>query len=266
MTDPAIDRSISTFQPTAVFCDSVSEVDGIIEAIGTLDGKNKIVAAFYDGPGWTRFKPWETMFLLLQGGSRRARQQILNWLPDLDRARVLEVGIGDGANLPLLPSGWDIHGIDIARSRLVDCLQQHAFMGHRLAWAQAESLPYDNAVFDATYSIGGFNYFGDPEKALREMRRVTKPGGTIIVADEVPWLPRCGIGNLLGVPKIDEYWMRALGLDRDFAAFVVRQRLDVGQLFRRVCPESRLHAIWHGLGYCMVDLVQNETDPEGVSR
>lgn len=266
MTDPALDRSTSRFQPTSLFCEPVSEVDGIIEAIGTLEGGNKIAAAFYDGPGWTRFKPWENLFLLLQGGSRRARHQILNWLPDLDRARVLEVGIGDGANLPLIPSGWEIHGVDIARSRLVGCLRQHAFMAHRLAWSQAESLPYDDAMFDATYSIGGFNYFGDPEKALREMRRVTKPGGTIIVADEVPWLPRCGIGHLLGISKLDEYWLRALGLDRDFAALVVGQRLDVGQLFRRVFPESTLHAIWHGLGYCMVDQVQNRLGPEGESR
>ncbi len=33
--------------------------DGILEAIGPLTGRNRIAAAFYDGPGWRRFQPWE---------------------------------------------------------------------------------------------------------------------------------------------------------------------------------------------------------------
>ena len=72
--------------------------DGILEAIGPLSGRNRIVAAFYDGPGWRRFQHWERGFLLLQGGARRARMQILRHVLAVDRpdATGLEVGIGDG--------------------------------------------------------------------------------------------------------------------------------------------------------------------------
>ena len=33
--------------------------DGITQAIGPLRGRNRIVADFYDGPGWVRFRKWE---------------------------------------------------------------------------------------------------------------------------------------------------------------------------------------------------------------
>ena len=31
-------------------------------------------------------------------------------------------------------------------------------MAGRLAWAEAEDLPFDDATFDASWSVGGFNY------------------------------------------------------------------------------------------------------------
>ena len=79
--------------------------DGITEAIGPLAGRNEIVADFYDGPGWVRFRPWEQAFLILQGGVRRARMEILRHVLGVDTAtaRVLEVGIGSGENLTFLP-------------------------------------------------------------------------------------------------------------------------------------------------------------------
>src|SRR4051794_3132812 len=95
---------------------SYPEVGGIVRAIGPLSGTNRIAAAFYDGPGWSRFRPWERLFLMFQGpGQARARRQVLRHLPRLESARVLEVGIGDGENIPLLPAGWIVHGVDIAR-------------------------------------------------------------------------------------------------------------------------------------------------------
>src|SRR5262245_40087879 len=92
--------------------------DGIIAAIGPLTGTNKIAAAFYDGPGWPRFRPWERLFLWFQGGSKRARRPILKYLPQSASARVLEVGIGEGENLRWLPANWEVYGVDIARRPL----------------------------------------------------------------------------------------------------------------------------------------------------
>src|SRR4051794_17103400 len=53
-------------------------VDGIVFAIGPLTGLNRIAAGFYEGRTWSRFKPWEQLFLWCQGpGTARARRQVL---------------------------------------------------------------------------------------------------------------------------------------------------------------------------------------------
>jgi SAM-dependent methyltransferase len=251
MTETAFDES-TTRDDVSPFRAAYCERDGIVDAIGPLSGRNKVAAAFYDGPGWRRFRPWELAFLALQGGQKRARMPILRHLSDLRCARILEVGIGDGDNLPWLPQAWEVHGVDIARTRLEACLQRFPLMAGRLAWAEGEALPYRDESFDACLSVGGFNYYGDHSAALLEMRRVTRPGGTIVVADEATWLHRCGIGHILGVPKVDAAWFRLLGLDRDFAAMVIEQRLDIDELISTTWPRAERTSIWRGLGYCIV--------------
>jgi len=230
--------------------------DGILEAIGLLSGRNRIAASFYDGPGWIKFRPWEQGFLIMLGGVRKARMEILGHVLERvngPRALALEVGIGNGENLACLPAGWTVQGVDIARTQLEACIRRHPTMTGRLAWAEAESLPFADATFDACWSVGGFNYYRDHEATLREMRRVTKPGGPVLVADEVPGLHRAGLGQLLGVPSFDGWWLRRLGLDREFVSMVLEFDVDVKSLAERVWPQAVRHRIWHGLGYCFVD-------------
>jgi ubiquinone/menaquinone biosynthesis C-methylase UbiE len=229
--------------------------DGIFDAIGPLSGRNRIVAAFYDGPGWVKFRPWEQGFLMVQGGVRRARMEILRHLIARTRSPAigLEVGIGSGENLRFLPEDWTVFGVDIARTQLEACLRRHPNQSGRLVWAEAESLPFDDATFDCSWTVGGFNYFNDHESALRELRRVTKPGGVVVVADENPRLHRTGLGHLIGVPSLDAWWLERLGLDREFVKMVLEFDLDLAQVTSKMWPRSARHRIWHGLGYCLVD-------------
>lgn len=226
--------------------------DGVLSAIGPLTGRNRIAAAFYDGRAWQRFRPWERAFLGLQGGQARARNQILRHLPNVSGVRVLEVGIGDGENVPLLPKDWTLYGVDVARTQLVACLARFPDLAGRLAWAEAEALPFLDATFDAVFCIGGFNFFRDHAVALSEMRRVARPGAPVIIADERPDLGRFGIGHLLGLPALDLWWIQFLGLDRAFAAMALDCRFDPGQLIAHSWPGARLTPIWTRLGYCMI--------------
>ncbi len=232
-----------------------STVDGILEAIGPLEGRNRTVAAFYDGPGWGKFRKWERLFLALQGGARRARMSILRHVLALKRPapRVLEVGIGDGENLRFLPESWHVYGIDVARTQLVACARRFPSMAGRLAWAEAEHLPFPDATFDACYSIGGFTYYNDHAAALDQMRRVTRAGGPVVVADENPGMHRAGLGHLIGLPAIDKLWLRQLGLDPDFIDMVLSFDLDLPAVTGRAWPEAARLSIWSGLGYCLVD-------------
>jgi len=220
--------------------------------IDSLRGRDAISAAFYDGPGWVRFRPWERGFLRMVGGEIRARMEILNHLPRADRALVLEVGIGDGENVDLLPEGWRLFGVDLARTQLEVCRRRFPFMTDRLFHAQAAKLPFDDETFDAVFSIGGFNYYDDHAQSLQEMRRVTKRGGTIVAADEAPNLHHYTIGHWIGRPELTAWCLRRVGLDRDFAKMVVETEFDVAKFAREEWPGHARHRIWKRLGYCLV--------------
>jgi len=107
--------------------------------------------------------------------------------------RVLEVGVGSGANLPLLraglPRGLDVElwGVDLSEGMLKHCrrrLRSGGYSGVRLMMADAHALPFPDAAFDRVFHVGGIGGYRDPAKALAEMARVAKPGTPLVVVDE----------------------------------------------------------------------------------
>lgn len=230
-------------------------VDGVTHAIRPLRGNNRIAAEFYDGPHWERFRPLERRFLDLHGGQQAARRQILRFLPrrSAEPLQVLEVGVGDGENLALLPPSWRVAAVDVSRVQLAACRDRFAAQPPALFWAEAEQLPFAAGQFDAVFSVGGFNYFRDHAQALAEMRRVARPGAPLVVADEVPGLRRLLLGHLIGLPRLDVLSLRAAGLSREFARMAADCYLDIDRLRARHLPHAARVPIWHRLGYCLVD-------------
>ena len=150
--------------------------DGILVIKEQTDDNNRVAQEFYDSPLWPKFRFWEKFTWFCNGGERRARNQVLRHLPQQPGLRLLDVAVGDGVYLPWMPVDWQIMGIDIAWSQLQACRARAAGPSVRLVQGEAESLPFRDAQFDAVLSIGAFNYFNDPEGALREMIRVARPG------------------------------------------------------------------------------------------
>jgi SAM-dependent methyltransferase len=225
--------------------------DGLLVARGELRGKNRIAAHFYESDRWQRFRFWEQLFLRCFGGLPGARMQILRHLQPLSGGDLLEVGIGDGENVALLPAAWRVSGVDIARRPLAACRDRHAGRRPFLALAEGERLPFADRSFDAVLCVGGFNYFSDPLGALREMARVARPGGRVVVADELPDLFRWGWGHLLGWPALDRWLMERFWLGPEFTSMVLASDLDVAAVARAALGRHRVHAIWRGLGYCI---------------
>ncbi|MGH7172152.1 MAG: class I SAM-dependent methyltransferase, partial [Gemmataceae bacterium] len=226
--------------------------DGLLIAQGELTGKNRIAAAFYNSERWPRFRPWEQLFLKTLGGLPGARMQILRHLRHLHDGALLEVGIGDGENVALLPRSLDIAGIDIAERPLTACRDRYPERGLFLVLAEGEHIPFADSSFDAVLSVGGFNFYSDPQRALQEMARVTRPGGRVVVADELPDLFEWGWGHLLGFPRLDDWLMRRLWLGPEFTDMVIGTRLDVPAVARAALRQPEVHRIWRGLGYCIV--------------
>ena len=104
---------------------------------------------------------------------------------DLSRQHsVLEVGIGTGLNLPLYPATCRLTGIDLSQEMLdkaVERVQTLAMPNVALKVMDATSMDFGDDEFDraiATYTISAVP---DPVAVLREMRRVVKPGGVIVI-------------------------------------------------------------------------------------
>lgn len=97
---------------------------------------------------------------------------------------VLEVGIGTGLNLPLYPAHCRLTGIDLSQEMLdkaVERAQTLAMPDVTLKVMDATSMDFGDNEFDralATYTISAVP---DPVAVLREMRRVVKPDGIIVI-------------------------------------------------------------------------------------
>jgi ubiquinone/menaquinone biosynthesis C-methylase UbiE/uncharacterized protein YbaR (Trm112 family) len=214
---------------------------------------NAVAQRFYDSPLWPKFRFWEWFTFFCNGGERRSRERVLRHLPKCPGLKLLDVAIGDGVYLDWLPEDWSIVGVDVSWTQLKGCLNRPRRLPRDLKLAQcsAEALPFHNAQFDAVLSIGAFNYFNDPQLALREMVRVGRPGATIIVSDEVPNLTDRLIGRKIGWPGLDRWFVsRVMNLGTEFTDMVERYRdLDVPAIARRVLPDCRYELIWRGVGY-----------------
>jgi ubiquinone/menaquinone biosynthesis C-methylase UbiE/uncharacterized protein YbaR (Trm112 family) len=176
--------------------------EGIVHFIEPEDltGLNGRFARFYDRFTRVYFLFNNVVFFFLGGVRRSRKEEIIDRL-ELISGRVLEVSIGPGVNLPYLyetPAKIDVYGLDISLGQLHHCqdfcrkrgLEAELFLG------TAEALPFRDDAFEATFHIGGINFFADKQAAIDEMIRVARPGTKIVIADEnekaakgYDWLP-----------------------------------------------------------------------------
>jgi len=118
-----------------------------------------------------------------------AHRYIVTHVPKTDR--ILDLGCGAGVlTEALVASGYRVTAADLshdmlelARKRLAGYLAS----SYRLVQANCLDLPFDNAEFDVVVSMGMFGYFDEVYKALREVRRVLRPGGTFIMSVRNPY-------------------------------------------------------------------------------
>ena len=106
---------------------------------------------------------------------------------------VLETSIGTGKQVEnLLKAGkrGRFFGLDISRGMLKKCRRnaQQWDCQVELVQGNAETLPFQDEIFDMVFHIGGINFFNDKEKAIHEMIRVARPGARLYVGDETEQL------------------------------------------------------------------------------
>jgi len=98
--------------------------------------------------------------------------------------RVLEVGVGTGINTSLYPSNCHVTGIDLSTSMLDKArlrVEREGIRNVRLMEMDAGALTFADDSFDIVYAPYLVSVVPDPVKVVREMHRVCRPGGKIIV-------------------------------------------------------------------------------------
>jgi phosphatidylethanolamine/phosphatidyl-N-methylethanolamine N-methyltransferase len=98
--------------------------------------------------------------------------------------RLLEVGVGTGINLSLYPVDCSVVGIDLSSSMLEKArtrIWRKGLRNVRLKEMDAAHMTFADDSFDIVYAPYLISVVPDPVGVAREMRRVCKPGGRIIV-------------------------------------------------------------------------------------
>jgi ubiquinone/menaquinone biosynthesis C-methylase UbiE len=105
--------------------------------------------------------------------------------------RALDLGCGDGTTaVPLAQKGAQVVGIDIARNLVAAGNQRAAEAGlDRLTFQQGDACDLHEVAdhsFDLTLSVFGAMFAPRPFDVAREMVRVTRPGGRIVMGNWIP--------------------------------------------------------------------------------
>jgi phosphatidylethanolamine/phosphatidyl-N-methylethanolamine N-methyltransferase len=97
---------------------------------------------------------------------------------------VLEVGVGTGINLSLYPRSCTITGVDLSSKMLEKAqkrIESKGLSHCRVMEMNAEQLAFPENSFDVVYAPYVISVVPDPVKVAREMYRVCRPGGRVVI-------------------------------------------------------------------------------------
>lgn len=172
MSMRTLDRSEASRRPPVLQRDG-----GRIVGIGHID-EGDVKDAY------RRWAPvYDRTFGMVAGQGRKHVVQLINQM----RGRVLEVGVGTGLSLPDYAQHLEIVGIDLspdmlekARERVTEEQLDHVTGLHEM---DAGDLRFADGSFDVVVAMFVMTVVPDPEKVMRELARVTRPGGQVLLVN-----------------------------------------------------------------------------------
>ncbi len=151
------------------------------------------------------FDKWAPVYdtSILGKQALKLQDHIFGYLYEIRFESVLDVACGTGVLLERVKGVAEtrkqtvrLAGIDLSPGML-EVARKKFGAGADLRRGRADDLPWGDGNFDVVTCTNSFHHFPDPDKVLLEMKRVLKPGGTLIIADVwFPWLLRY-LANLL---------------------------------------------------------------------
>src|SRR5437870_12621816 len=134
--------------------------------------------------------------LLLFGDGRR-------WAVSQAEGDTLEIAVGTGRNLAYYPEGVKLTGVELSEQMLDKARRRAEQLGRDVDLRQgdAQSLDFGDGTFDTVVCTFGLCTIPDEVAAIREARRVLRPGGKLVLLEHVrspvSWVRR---GQRIGEP------------------------------------------------------------------
>lgn len=101
--------------------------------------------------------------------------------------KILDVGCGNANLFGLLPNGkYELHGIDFSENMILEA-KNNCRVEASFSVGDAEKLPFEDDTFDIIVCNASFHHYVHPNEVLREMHRVLKDGGKLLIGD--PYIP-----------------------------------------------------------------------------
>jgi SAM-dependent methyltransferase len=172
--------------------------------------------------------------------SRRVAREFVAWIAAPRGLRWLDVGSGTAALTQTILDAADpqeIVGVDRSEGFVAHARARVPDGRVRFEVADAQALSFRDGAFGAAVSGLVLNFVPDPPRALAEMRRVTRPGGTVAVY----------VWDYAGrMELMRHFWDAAAALDARAGD------LDEGRRFP-ICRPERLAALFTGAGVLDVE-------------
>lgn len=171
-------------------------------------------------------------------GQKVMQQQRERVVP-LASGEILEVGIGSGLNLPFYDRSKvrRIVGVDPSAELLDKARQRIGTLPVELLRGSAEALPLDDASFDTVLLTFTLCTIPGVEAALRQMRRVLKPGGTLLFCEHGR-APDPAVQRWQD--RLNPLWKRCFGgcnINRDMAALLSGSGLHIERIEGDYLPD-----------------------------
>jgi ubiquinone/menaquinone biosynthesis C-methylase UbiE len=170
---------------------------------------------------------------------QKVMQQQREQVVPLASGEILEVGIGSGLNLPFYDRGKvrRIVGVDPSAELLAKARQRVGALPVELLQGSAEALPLDNASIDTVLLTFTLCTIPAVETALQQMRRVLKPGGTLLFCEHGR-APDPAVQRWQD--RLNPLWKRCFGgcnINRDMAALLRGSGLHIDRIEGDYLPD-----------------------------